>query len=61
MKLTNHARVRMQQRAISRQALERDVGRRMLQRNEKALNAYMVCAEGQIATVGHRYQRIVRH
>ena len=89
MKLTNHARVRMQQRAISRQvvdwlaaygevdhqrgaevfyfnrksrqALERDVGRRMLQCNEKALNAYMVCAEGQIATVGHRYQRIVRH
>ncbi len=89
MKLTNHARVRMQQRAISRQvvdwlaaygevdhqrgaevfyfnrksrqALERDVGRRMLQRNEKALNAYMVCAEGRIATVGHRYQRIVRH
>lgn len=89
MKLTNHARVRMQQRAISRQvvdwlaaygevdhqrgaevfyfnrksrrALERDVGQRMLQRNEKALNAYMVCAEGQIATVGHRYQRIVRH
>jgi hypothetical protein len=45
----------------SRRALERDLGRRMLKRHEKALNAYMVCAEGQIATVGHRYQRIVRH
>ena len=45
----------------ARQALARDVGRRLLKRNEKALNTYMVCAEGQIATVGHRYQRIVRH
>jgi hypothetical protein len=45
----------------ARQALERDVGRRLLRRNEKALNTYMVCAEGQIATVGHRYQRVVRH
>ena len=89
MKLSNHAKVRMQQRGIprraidwlaaygevnhqrgaevfyfnrkARQALERDVGRRMVKRNEKALNAYMVCMEGQIATVGHRYQRIVRH
>ena len=89
MKLTNHAKVRMQQRGIprraidwlaaygevdhqrgaevfyfnrkARQALERDVGRRMVKRNEKALNAYMICTEGQIATVGHRYQRIVRH
>ena len=89
MKLSKHAKVRMQQRGIprraidwlaaygavdhqrgaevfyfnrrARQALERDVGRRMLKRNEKALNIYMVCAEGQIATVGHRYQRIVRH
>jgi hypothetical protein len=45
----------------SRRALERDLGRRMLQRHEKALNAYMVCADGRIATVGHRYQRVVRH
>ena len=45
----------------ARKALERDVGRRMLRRNEKALNTYMVCAEGRIATVGHRYQRVVRH
>jgi hypothetical protein len=41
--------------------MERDVGRRMLQRHEKALNAYMVCTEGKIVTVGHRYQRIVRY
>lgn len=89
MKLSNHAKVRMQQRGIprliidwlaaygevdhqrgaevfyfngkARRALERDVGRRMLRRNEKALNTYMIYTEGQIATVGHRYQRIVRH
>ena len=89
MKLTKHAKIRMQQRGIprlaidwlaaygevdhqrgselfyftrrARQALERDVGRRMLKRNEKVLNAYMVCAEGQIATVGHRFQRVIRH
>lgn len=45
----------------ARRALERDVGRRMLQRHAKALNAYMVYIDGQIATVGHRYQRVVRH
>jgi hypothetical protein len=92
MKLSQHARIRMQQRGIprlaadwlaaygavdhqrgaelfyfdrrarqARQALERDVGRRLLRRNEKALNTCMVCVEGQIATVGHRYQRVVRH
>ena len=89
MKLSQHERIRMQQRGIprlavdwlatygavdhqrgaelsyfdrrARQALERDVGRRLLRRNEKALNTCMVCAEGQIATVGHRYQRVVRH
>lgn len=89
MKLSKHAKIRMQQRGIprlaidwlatygevdyqrgsqlfyfnrrARQALERDVGQRMLKRHEKALNAYMVYAEGRIATVGHRYQRVVRH
>lgn len=89
MKLTRHARIRMQQRGIPRQvvdwlafygeidhqggaevfyftrraraALARDVGERLLLRHAKALDAYMVCAEGRIATVGHRYQRVLRH
>ena len=45
----------------ARQALERDVGRRQLRRYAKALKAYMIYAEGQITTVGHRYRRIKRH
>ncbi len=45
----------------ARAALRRDVGRRMVRRYEKALNAYLVCAEDSIATVGHLYQRVVRH
>jgi hypothetical protein len=45
----------------SRRALERDLGHRLVRRHEKALDAYMVCARGLVATVGHRYQRIVRH
>jgi len=89
MKLSKHAKTRMQQRGIprlvvdwlaaygdidhqrgaevfyftqrARKALRRDVGRRLLRRHEKALDAYMVCTEGQIATVGHLYQRVVRH
>jgi hypothetical protein len=27
----------------------------------KCMDAYMVCADGKIATVGHRYQRVIRH
>lgn len=89
MKLTRHARVRMQQRGIqkevvdwlaaygavdyqrgsevfyfnrrARTALARDIGARRMRRYEKQLDSYMVCAEGQIATVGHRYQRLRRH
>ena len=88
MKLTSHARVRMQQRGIqteiidwlaaygavdhqagaevfyfnrrARAALARDVGARQLRRYEKQLDSYMVCSEGRIATVGHRYQRVRR-
>jgi hypothetical protein len=45
----------------ARQALARDVGPRQLARYAKALNAYMICADGQISTVGHRHQRVVRH
>ena len=90
MKLTTHAKVRMQQRGIKRRIvdwlaaygavdhqgagaelfffdnrarrnLERDVGRRMIRRFEKSLDAYMICNDGAIVTVGHRYQHIVRH
>jgi len=89
MKLSDHARVRMQQRGIplrvvdwlaaygaidhqrgselfyftrkARRALQRDLGARVLRRYDNCLDAYMVCVDGQIATVGHRYQRVVRH
>ena len=45
----------------ARQKLEQDVGRRVIRRHDKALNSYMVCGQGQIFTVGHRYQRVVGH
>jgi len=45
----------------SRKALVRDLGSKALQHHEKALNAYMVCTDGQVTTVGHRYQRVNRH
>ena len=89
MRLSNHARVRMQQRGIprkavdllaaygqidhqrgselfyfnkeSRRALKRDLGRRSLRGYSKCLGTYMVCVGETIATVGHRYQRIIRH
>ena len=89
MVLSDHAKIRMQQRGIpvqivdwlaaygqvnyqrgaelyyfnrqSRRALERDVGPNRVRRYDKALDAFMVCAEGRIATVGHRYQRVHRH
>ncbi len=89
MKLSKHAKIRMQQRGItapvidwllaygevdhqrgaqlyyfngkSRRALERDIGQRRLRRQEKAMNTFLVCTEDRIATVGHLYQRVVRH
>ena len=88
MLLSQHARIRMQQRGIpprvldwllgygaidyqrgselyyfnrsARQALARDVGRRLLKRYDKCLDAYAVCADGQVTTVGHLYRRVVR-
>jgi hypothetical protein len=89
MKLSNHARIRMQQRGIrpividwlvaygervhqrgaelfyfnkrGRMALNKDLGRNALRGFSKNLNAYLVCSEGTIVTVGHRYTRVVRH
>ena len=90
MKLSKHARKRLQQRGIPRDAVDllaaygavdhqcgaelfffdkssrrwmiRDLGREALRGMEKVLNAYMVVAEGRvIATVGYRYQRVIRH
>jgi hypothetical protein len=89
LQLSQHARIRMQQRGIpqrvlewlsaygeidhqrgaelyyfnrhSRQALQRYEDPAELRRYSKALNAYMVCTEGRVSTVGHRYQRVVRH
>jgi hypothetical protein len=48
MVLSNHARVRMQQRGIPERIVD-------------WLLAFAVCSDGQVTTVGHRYQRIVRH
>lgn len=45
----------------SRRALKRDLGRSALRGLSKCMDAYMVYADGKIATVGHRYQRVVRH
>ncbi len=89
MKLSKHAKIRMQQRGIaapvidwllaygevdhqrgaqlyyfngkSRRALERDIGQRRFRRHEKAMNTFLVCTADRIVTVGHLYQRAVRH
>ncbi len=89
MKLTRHAKIRMQQRGIprcvvdwlaaygeidhqpgselyyftrrTRQAMQRDMGKRALRGYSKCMDAYMIHVDGMIATVGHRYQRVVRH
>ena len=89
LQLSQHARIRMQQRGIpqrvlewlsaygeidyqrgaelyyftrrSRLALQRNEDAAELRRYSKALDSYMVCTEGRVATVGHRYQRVVRH
>jgi hypothetical protein len=50
MTLTKHARIRMQPHGIPR----------ALRRFSKALDACMVCADGRVAMLGHRYRRVVR-
>lgn len=45
----------------SRKLLERDFGKHELARYEKALDAYVISSSGKIITVGHRFQRVVRH
>jgi len=45
----------------ARRAIKRDFGSHAMRGYSKALNAYMICNGDIIATVGHRYQRVVRH
>jgi len=89
MKLSKHARIRMQQRGIprcivdwlaaygevdhqggselyyftrrTRKALQRDLGKQALRGYSKSMDAYMIHIDGRIATVGHRFRRVVRH
>ena len=89
MRLSKHARKRMQQRGIPRRIvdwlvaygsinhqgpktemfffdnasrgwLERDKGKEAVQKYSKCMRAYLVCTEGTIVTVGHRYQHVLR-
>ena len=70
---THHARARMQQRGIRRDALEalldlgrskhlHSEGRELVYFGKKALkrfpNIYAVVADGTVITVGHRYRRV---
>ena len=45
----------------ARFAIKKDLGRDALSGFSKCLNAYMVCNDSTVITVGHRYQRIIRH
>jgi hypothetical protein len=45
----------------SRWAIENELGAENLKGYSKCLNAYMVCADGMVITVGHRFRRITRH
>jgi len=46
----------------SRHDMTTDLGQNTMKRCEKLMNSYLVIgADGAVITIGHRYQRIVRH
>lgn len=46
----------------SRHNMATDLGQSIMKRYEKFMNSYLVIsADGAVITIGHRYQRIVRH
>jgi hypothetical protein len=45
----------------ARRRIERDCGREIVRRLGDLLDAYLVIADDEIVTVGHRHKRIWRH